>query len=47
MCRPGESLPPVTPQGWVVERQYNQPNLEESLGNFLAEREKALAWLHG
>jgi hypothetical protein len=35
----------IDPQGWVTERGYNQRQLEESLANFLAEREKSLAWL--
>ncbi len=47
LFRPGEAWLPINPQGWVVERQYNQRNLNESVDNFLAEREKSLAWLHG
>lgn len=35
----------IDPQGWVTERGYNQRELEQSLANFLVEREKSLAWL--
>jgi hypothetical protein len=43
--RPGEPWPPIDPEGWVTERQYNQTDLETSLDAFLAEREASLAWL--
>jgi hypothetical protein len=43
--RPGKPWPPIDPQGWVTSREYNQRDLEESVSNFLAEREKSLAWL--
>ncbi|NJN44601.1 MAG: DinB family protein [Anaerolineae bacterium] len=42
---PGKPWPPIDPQGWVTERNYNDRNLEKSLNNFLTEREKTLAWL--
>lgn len=35
----------IDPQSWVTERGYNQGDLGETLKNFLAEREKSLAWL--
>lgn len=44
---PKEPWPPNDPEAWVVERKYNERNLEESLGNFLEEREKSIAWLEG
>jgi hypothetical protein len=37
----------IDPQGWVTERQYNERDLEESLHNFLHERQTSLAWLRG
>jgi hypothetical protein len=43
--RPGQPWPPIDPAGWVTSRGYNQRDLEESLGNFLSEREKSLVWL--
>jgi hypothetical protein len=35
----------IDPQGWVTERRYNQRNLEQSLINFLRERDESLDWL--
>jgi hypothetical protein len=35
----------IDPQGWVTERSYNRRRLEESLQNFVDERQKSLAWL--
>ncbi len=43
--RPDEPWPPIDPQGWVTEREYNAQDLAASLANFLAEREKSIAWL--
>lgn len=47
LFRPGQPWEPIDPQGWVVERKYNQRNLQESVDNFLLEREKSLVWLQG
>jgi DinB superfamily len=47
LFKPGQPWPPIDPQGWVIDRQYNQRDLEESANNFLAEREKSLNWLSG
>lgn len=44
--KPGQDWPPINPQGWVVERRYNDRDLAESLADFLDERQKSLAWLH-
>lgn len=43
--RPGQPWPPINPQGWVTEREYNSRDLAQSRQNFLNEREKSLAWL--
>lgn len=43
--RPGQPWPPIDPGGWVTSRGYNQRDFEESVNNFLSEREKSLAWL--
>lgn len=45
--RPGESWPDIDPQGWVEHRGYNQRDFNQSLSNFLAERESSLNWLKG
>jgi hypothetical protein len=43
--RGDEPWPPIDPRGWVVAREYQKRDFRESLNNFLAEREKSLAWL--
>ncbi len=35
----------IDPGTWVIERAYNEADLEEILKEFLAEREKSLKWL--
>jgi uncharacterized damage-inducible protein DinB len=37
--------PAIDPEGWVVQRRYNERNLRESLRNFIEERENSLFWL--
>jgi hypothetical protein len=43
--RPGEAWPPIDPAGWVVSRDYNARDPDESLADFLVERGASLAWL--
>jgi hypothetical protein len=43
--RPGEAWSGIDPEGWVVERRYNEQNLGDVLNRFLAAREESLAWL--
>lgn len=45
--RPGEEAPPIDPVGWVTARSYNQRELAASVQNFLAERQRSIAWLEG
>lgn len=42
---PEQEWPPIDPQGWVVERAYNQRELGRSLESFLDERRASLSWL--
>jgi hypothetical protein len=42
---PDQPWPPIDPPAWVVERRYNERDLEESLCGFLAERRRSLEWL--
>lgn len=42
---PDRKMPPIDPEGWVVERKYNDRNLNESLEEFLSERKVSLEWL--
>jgi len=46
LSNPDRPWPPIDPEGWVVQRNYNERNLKESAGNFLAEREASLRWLN-
>ena len=43
---PGRPWPPIDPEGWVIQRGYNERNLIESADNFFAEREASLRWLN-
>lgn len=42
---PDQDFPPINPQAWVKERNYNSRDFAGSLENFLKEREKSLSWL--
>lgn len=43
---PDEPWPAIDPEGWVLQRSYNERDLKESLRNFFEERENSLEWLH-
>lgn len=45
LYHPERKWPPIDPQGWAIERKYNERELDESLGKFLEERRKSVAWL--
>jgi hypothetical protein len=45
LADPAQPWPPIDPRNWPTTRGYNERNLETSLNNFLAEREKSIAWL--
>jgi hypothetical protein len=42
---PEKEWPPIDPKGWVVQRAYDQRELETSLKHFLEERERSISWL--
>ncbi|MGI8838194.1 MAG: DinB family protein [Pyrinomonadaceae bacterium] len=42
---PAFDWPPIAPQEWVKTRAYGERDVNESLDNFLRERQKSLAWL--
>jgi hypothetical protein len=44
---PEEPWPSIDPKGWVASHQYSQCDLAQTVANFLAERQKSLAWLKG
>jgi hypothetical protein len=43
--RPGETWPPIDPEGWVTERKYNEQNLTDSFETFLEERQHSILWI--
>jgi len=43
---PGRPWAPIDPEGWVIQRAYNERNLQKSVADFLAEREASLRWLN-
>ena len=45
--RQNEEWPGIDPQGWVMERKYNEQSFIEMQEKFLAERAKSLDWLRG
>ena len=44
---PDAPWPPIDPERWVVERNYNEQNPSKSINNFLNERKESLLWLGG
>lgn len=45
LTHPEQLLPPIDPEGWAVQREYNQREFRESLERFLEERRQSLVWL--
>jgi DinB superfamily len=45
--RPGEPFPPIDPEGWVREKNFNARVLHELTQEFLAERDGSITWLRG
>lgn len=44
--RQDEEWHSIDPEGWVMERKYNEQNLIEMQKKFFAERQTSLEWLH-
>lgn len=44
---PALPWPPIDPAGWVRARDYASRDLAGALADFLAERQRSLAWLRG
>ncbi|MEN8806665.1 MAG: DinB family protein [Desulfobacterales bacterium] len=42
---PDAPWPAIDPEGWVLQRGYNERKLNESLDNFFRERSTSLTWL--
>ncbi len=45
--KPDEPFPPIDPEGWCVERRYNEQDLGAVVERFVAERRRSLDWLRG
>jgi hypothetical protein len=45
--RPDEPRPSIDPEGWAVQRRYNERDPALSLEHFLAARQESLGWLQG
>lgn len=45
--RPDAAWDPIDPEGWVVERRYNEGSLSQSLERFLTSRSESVTWLEG
>jgi len=45
--RPDAPWDPIDPQGWAIERRYNEGSLAESLDRFLVSRKESVVWLEG
>jgi hypothetical protein len=43
--RPGETWPPIDPEGWVTARGYNLRDPQATLDAFLEERRGSITWL--
>lgn len=43
--KPDQSWPKIDPQGWVLEKGYNQRSLEGTLAEFKQARAESLHWL--
>jgi hypothetical protein len=44
---PEAPWPPIDPEGWAVERRYNEGSLAEAVGRFVAARRESVRWLRG
>ena len=39
--------PPINPEMWAVDRNYNQQDFAKKVAEFVSERSKSVAWLKG
>lgn len=42
---PEKTWPSIDPVSWVMENNYNERDISESIKNFLSERENSIKWL--
>ncbi|MHC4992458.1 MAG: DinB family protein, partial [Planctomycetota bacterium] len=44
---PQEDWTPIDPEGWAVQRRYNEADFHEAIERFVSERRTSIAWLRG
>lgn len=47
LTSPEADWPPIDPEGWAIQRRYNEGDLRASLARFLDERAVSVAFLEG
>ena len=47
LADPTQAWPPIDPEGWAIERAYNEQDLEGALTLFERERAASIEWLRG
>ena len=45
LTSPAEPWPPIDPEGWAVERRYNEGDLDEAANRFATLRMESISWL--
>jgi hypothetical protein len=45
LADPDEAWPPIDPEGWAVERRYNEQRLDAAVTRFVRLRQESVAWL--
>ncbi|MCH7826972.1 MAG: DinB family protein [Bacteroidetes bacterium] len=46
LYNPEKTWPSINPVAWVIENNYNDRNINESMKKILDERDKSVEWLH-
>ncbi len=47
LADPSQEWSPIDPQGWSVERRYNDGDLDEQVQRFVSLRRESINWLRG
>jgi hypothetical protein len=45
LADPAQAWPPIDPEGWAVERRYNERRLEDAVAQFTTLRDQSVTWL--
>lgn len=45
LLAPDQDWPPIDPEGWSLQRDYNHADLHEAISRFTREREASVKWL--